>query len=109
MYTQPHTVTNIANWFTDRRGSDRVQIDAPASLRMLDPVGPERIEVRVRDVSTRGCKIHAPHFIQRGILVQIRFADAIAEGEVRYCVPAKTGFYAGVELRDVVTIPRVIA
>ena len=89
----------------ERRRSVRVPSDDPARLQVFSPLSPARSDVRVLDVSTHGLKLHVPEYLQPGTVVQIRLANSVVLGEVRYCLPASVGFHVGVSLEDVFENP----
>jgi hypothetical protein len=96
----------------ERRRAVRLKTDELACLRILNPASPDPIEIRVLNVSKGGFKLCVKQFLQRGTTVQIRHRETIAQGEVRYCVPAggrfqETGFYVGVQIQELLRIPRV--
>jgi hypothetical protein len=84
----------------DRRRFVRVPADEPASLRVLNPVSFARSPARVLDMSPEGLKLRVSEFLHPGSTIQIRLADTIAFGEVRYCKPAGSAFHVGVQLQD---------
>lgn len=85
----------------NRRIEARFSTDERAKMRVLRPLGPPGSEVRVLDISRGGLKLLVQEILQPGMLVQVRLKNAIALAEVRYCVPAHSGYYAGVKLQDV--------
>jgi hypothetical protein len=96
----------------ERRLTVRLKTDELACLRVLNPASPDPIEIRVLNVSKGGFKLCVKQFLQRGTTVQIRHRETIAQGEVRYCVPARdrfqeTGFHVGVQIHELLRIPRV--
>lgn len=89
------------NWHDERRRGPRIPTDDIAYLRILKPASPERLVVRVLDVSKGGFKLGLGKSLYPGCEVQIRLKDVVALGEVRYCVPAKVGFFAGIQIQAV--------
>jgi hypothetical protein len=67
---------------------------------MLHPVVGDWSNVRILDASKSGIRVQTSEFIQTGSLVQLRIKNTIVLGEVRYCVDAGDGFYAGVQVQD---------
>jgi len=82
-----------------------VNADESGYLRVLNPASSERLEVRILNVSTGGFKLWAAQFLQRGTTVQIRYRGVIAQGDVRYCVPGKSGFHLGVQIHEAFPVP----
>ena len=105
MTPQPQTGLASRETFRDRRRSARIATNDPAVLHLLNPASPERYDVRVLDVSKGGCKLLTSKYFQKGTLVQVRWRESVASGEVRYCVPAKDGFYVGVQVTDMFALP----
>jgi hypothetical protein len=94
----------------ERRLTVRIPTNDPGLLHVLNPASPERFEVRVLDVSKGGFKLLTTQYLHRGMSVQVRVGEIVAQGDVRYCVPARsrrneTGFYVGIEILDVFSIP----
>jgi len=89
----------------ERRRSARIPSNDLAHLHVFNPLSPDRWEVRVLNVSTHGLKLHVLEFLAPGTEVQIHLATSVALGEVRYCLPASTGFHIGVRLDDVFENP----
>ena len=89
----------------ERRSEPRVRVNFPGHLKILDPmtsVGPPH-DVQVIEISRKGLKIQTPRFVIPKTLVQIRFNNQVLLGEVRYCVKADSGYYAG--LRQIQDFP----
>lgn len=84
----------------ERRSEPRVRVRFTGRLKLLDPltsVGPPH-DVEVIEISRSGLKIRTPRYLILKTLVQIRFNGKAALGEVRYCIKADPGYYAGVKL-----------
>ena len=84
----------------ERRRHPRLATDDTASLQMLNPFSPGMWEVRIVDVSKSGLRTHTPKSLPEGSLIRVKMRYSVACGDVRYCVPADDGFYAGVRLHD---------
>jgi hypothetical protein len=84
----------------ERRQEPRTSTNDPGSMRMLHPVVGNWSNVRILDASKSGIRVQTSEFIQTGSLVQLRIKNTIVLGEVRYCVDAGDGFYAGVQVQD---------
>jgi hypothetical protein len=76
----------------------RVVTNDPASMKILNPFSPVRLDAQVLDVSPDGLKLSAHVSVKPGTLVQIRVKNQIALAEVRYCRHAGTDFDVGVEI-----------
>ena len=83
----------------ERRAFPRFETNDTATLTYLDPAFPEVASVRVLDVSKGGLKLWTNQSLDPGAQVQIHRGDEIAAADVRYCVPAKQGFHAGVKFQ----------
>jgi hypothetical protein len=84
----------------ERRRHPRVATNDPASLQVLNPFSTGAWEVRIVDVSKNGVRTYTPKSLEPGSLIKMRMQYSVACGDVRYCIPADDGFYAGVRLHD---------
>lgn len=84
----------------ERRRHPRVATNDPASLQVLNPFSDDIWAVRILDVSKSGLRAHTPINLPAGSLIKVRMHYSVACGDVRYCIPADDGFYAGVRLHD---------
>jgi hypothetical protein len=84
----------------ERRQQPRQATDNPASLQVLNPFSPGAWDVRIVDVSQSGLRTHTPKSLSPGSLIKVKMQYSVACGDVRYCIPAEQGFYAGVRLHD---------
>ena len=76
-------------------------VNQPASLKQLLPTASGRSEVRVLDISKDGLKLEVSERIDPGTLVQIRLAELIITGKIRYWVSVSDKFHLGVQIQDV--------
>jgi hypothetical protein len=84
----------------ERRRHPRTATDDPATLQVLAPFSVAIWDVRIVDTSKEGLRVHTPQILIPGSLIRVRMRYSVACGDVRYCVPADQGFYAGVRLHD---------
>jgi hypothetical protein len=84
----------------ERRRHTRIPANAPASVRILNPLSTARLEAMVLDTSREGLRLRIPESIPRGAIIQVLLADAIVLAEVRYCEPAGPEFRVGVRIQD---------
>lgn len=84
----------------EKRAFPRVAIDEPASLQVLNPFSASKWDVRIVDVSRGGLRTCTPNPLIKDSLIKIQMQFTVSCGDVRYCIPAETGFYAGVRLHD---------
>jgi hypothetical protein len=84
----------------EKRGYPRLATDQPASLQLLHPFSVDSWDVRIVDVSEGGLRTHTPRQLMPGSLIRLKMQFSVACGDVRYCIPAGSGFYAGVRLHD---------
>jgi hypothetical protein len=91
----------------ERRLDPRAPLDEPASVKILHPVvtSGDRLEGRAVNLSRSGLKLRIPEPMLPGTMVQVRFMDRIALGEIRYCIPTGQDFYVGVRFQDVMEMP----
>ena len=84
----------------DKRRYPRLATNEPASLQLLHPFSVDVWDARIVDVSEGGLRTHTPRQLMPGSLIRVKMQFSVACGDVRYCVPADSGFYAGVRLHD---------
>ncbi|MBZ5673255.1 MAG: PilZ domain-containing protein [Acidobacteriia bacterium] len=84
----------------ERRRHPRLATDDPASLQVLNPFSDDAWEVRIVDVSRSGLRTLTTKRLLPGSLVKVKMQYSVACGDVRYCIPADNGFYAGIRLHD---------
>lgn len=84
----------------EKRAYPRVATDEPAILQVLIPFSIESWDARIVDVSPGGLRTHTPRPLQPGSLIRVKMQFSIACGDVRYCIPAESGYYAGVRMHD---------
>jgi hypothetical protein len=84
----------------ERSREHRIPTDDPAKMQTFNPFSPEKIPIKVTDVSRNGLKVHSPQFAEQGTIVQVVFKGAIIFGEVRYCVAAGAEFDAGIQIQN---------
>jgi PilZ domain/Putative zinc-finger len=84
----------------ERRRHPRLATNDPASLQVLNPFSDDVWDVRIVDVSRSGLRTHTPKSLLPGSLIKVKMQYSVACGDVRYCIPADNGFYAGVRLHD---------
>ncbi len=84
----------------ERRRQPRLATNDPASVQILHPFSADIWDVRIVDVSKSGLRAHTPKSLLPGSLIKVKMQYSVACGDVRYCIPADNGFYAGVRLHD---------
>ena len=85
---------------SERRAYPRIATDEPAVLQVLIPFSRDAWAARIVDVSRGGLRTHTPKPLQPGSLIRVKMQFSIACGDVRYCIPAESGYYAGIRLHD---------
>jgi PilZ domain len=82
-------------------------MDEPASAKILHPAvtASDRVDGRLVNLSRSGLKLRVPAPMLPGTIVQVRFMDRIALGEIRYCIPTGSEYYVGVRFQDVMDMP----
>ena len=85
---------------SDKRRHPRVVTNEPATIQVINPFCIDIWDVRIVDVSKGGLRTYTPKSLMPGSLIKVRMQYSVACGDVRYCVPADNGFYAGVRLHD---------
>jgi hypothetical protein len=89
----------------EKRREHRIPTNDPGQMQTFSPFSPAKITVQITDISRNGLRVHTPHFMGRGTVVQVRFRQAIILGEVRYCVADGAEFDAGIQIQDVIPRP----
>jgi hypothetical protein len=84
----------------DKRRYPRVVTDEAAALQVINPFSVDSWDVRIVNVSKGGLRTYTPNNLLPGSLLKIKMRYSVACGDVRYCVRADNGFYAGVRLHD---------
>ena len=84
----------------EKRGYPRVVTNLAATIQGLNPFSIDIWQVRIINVSTGGLRVYAPKSLMPESLIKVKMPYSVACGDVRYCLPADDGFYAGVRLHD---------
>jgi hypothetical protein len=85
---------------TERRREIRTAVDAPASIKLLDPItstSPPQ-HGRVIEISRNGMKLRAQRLMFRRTLIQVRVQGKMVLGVVKSCVRDGDEFQIGVQL-----------
>jgi hypothetical protein len=91
----------------ERRHDHRFVTQDFAVLQIVNPFSVERFNIRLVDISKNGLGLHMQTGLIPGSLVQLRIKDYIAFGESRYCLPAATGFFVGIQIHDYISLKSV--
>jgi hypothetical protein len=86
----------------DRRRHPRVLMDAPARVKLLNPLetmGPSK-PARVIEISRSGMKVHAKGDFMIGAVIQIIVKETFYLGTVRHTRQTDDGFDVGVRLNE---------
>lgn len=90
-----------AAWYgTERRREIRTAVDAPASIKLLDPItstSPPQ-HGRVIEISRNGMKLRAQRLMFRRTLIQVRVQGKMVLGVVKSCVQDGNEYQIGVQL-----------
>lgn len=90
-----------------RAGEARVETDECAFIQMMNPFSTDRLPVGILNYSESGVGVRSATFLPRGAEVWLFRGKARLIGTIRYCVPAKDGFRAGIHLyRKIGVMPR---
>jgi hypothetical protein len=82
------------------RREHRIPVEHPIILTVLGD-HEIRLVASVKDASPRGVGIETAERLPPGAAVKIEIGDSIFLGEVMYCRAAGRGFFAGIELTQV--------
>lgn len=86
----------------ERRSELRTVVNEPATLQSLSPLLLETFDVQVTDVSKSGISVQLSKHLPAQSEVKIRRGTVLLFGEVRYCVPVKGGFRAGIKIKETI-------
>jgi hypothetical protein len=78
-------------------------MNQPATLQSLSPLIVEPFDVHVLDVSKGGMCVQLERHVAAQSEVKVRLRGLLIFGQVKYCVPARGGFRAGIKIKE--TIP----
>jgi hypothetical protein len=84
----------------DRRGEARVEADDSSFMELLNPIAPDRLPVKILNTSNRGVCVGCATFVPRGAEVRVFLGNVQLFGRIRYCMPAKEGFRAGIQITE---------
>ena len=82
----------------EKRRQARVETDARAFLQVMNPFSSDRLLVSVLDHSETGMGIRTATYLPPGAEVWVFCWKARLIGTIRYCVPVKEGFRAGIDV-----------
>lgn len=82
----------------EQRREPRFESDERGVMHMLYPQSPEPVNVRIVNVSKSGMCVRTPIFLVRNSEVKVAATKQVIIGQVRYCVPARDGFQAGLRI-----------
>jgi hypothetical protein len=88
----------------EKRTQPRRTTDTHGVLQRISPFFPDRVNVRILDVSGDGMRVGAPVSLEPGTTVKVRLKRTIAFGEVRYCRAVGSAYHAGVLLQNDIQI-----
>src|SRR5581483_4933351 len=89
----------------ERRREPRISTSDAATLRLLHPFSPKRLDIWILNVSKSGLGFQTDRPMEHQTIVQIRLNGVIILGEVCYCVPNDGAFVCGVAIQDVFPTP----
>jgi hypothetical protein len=84
----------------DKRREPRTATDDPGVLQRIVPFSPDRLLIRIIDVSKGGMQVSAPVSLERGTMIKVLLKGLIAFGEVRHCRAVGASYRAGIQLYD---------
>lgn len=91
----------------DRRKERRFATNGAAKVRLLlDPVSNDVVDVRILDVSRSGMRLCVPKRLMQGAPLMIRSGKNVAFGRVRHCTVERGEIIVGVQIDDVIPVPR---
>jgi hypothetical protein len=84
----------------EKRSEPRISTDDAGVLQKILPFSPDRLPIRILDVSKGGMKVGVLDSLEPGTSVKVRLQAMIAFGEVRYCRTAGGSYHAGIQLHN---------
>jgi hypothetical protein len=84
----------------EKRCEPRVTTDEAGVLQKINPFSPDRLNVRVLEVSKGGMRVSGPNSLEPGTNVKVLLNSEIAFGEVRHCRMVGGAYHAGIQLHD---------
>lgn len=90
----------------ERRSETRFPADDPALITILQVDSHPRLEGQVLDTAQNGMRLRLSIALEPGVLIQIRGKGAITMAEVRYCIPAGSGFHIGARILSTMAAPQ---
>jgi hypothetical protein len=99
-YMAELTSTDQSLLLGEKRGQQRHATNDPALLRVLVPFSNDSWGVRIVNVSMGGLRTYTPKILLPGSLIKVTMQYSVSCGDVRYCEPGESGFYAGVRLHN---------
>ena len=82
----------------ERLSEPRVPTDDPAVITILHADSHPHLEGRILNTSKNGLRLSLGVPLDPGVLIQIRRKEVITMAEVRYCIPADSGFRIGARI-----------
>jgi hypothetical protein len=86
----------------DKRREPRIATNEAGVLQKINPFSPDRLDVRILDVSKEGMRVAGPNSLEPGTSVKVRLRGMIAFGEVRHCRMVGGAYQAGIQLHDAI-------
>jgi hypothetical protein len=97
--------TNVVN---DRRSESRSSADRVVEVRIMKGMR-RTVPAHLIEVSLSGLRIRLDHRVAEGTQVEVLVDEEHVFGVVRYCVPAKDKFDAGVLIRYAIRLQNMSA
>jgi hypothetical protein len=82
----------------ERRSQPRKLVELPATLRVAGP--PDRIPVRIIDVSESGLGMEMSVAVPIGASVQVEMEAGTAIGEIRHCAKRRDAYRTGMRIQE---------
>ena len=77
----------------NRRAEMRIQVDKPATVKVLTGAAPDLLDATLIDLSPTGAGLRLSVFIMRGLPIEVEWLEGTIRGRVEYCRALNTGGY----------------
>jgi hypothetical protein len=91
---------------TEQRRHARIDTDERATMRLISPMVLEFSEIRIVNVSLGGLMLRTERRLTPGTIIQIRVKGTFILAEVRHASLKDDGYYVGVRVQDLLTVPQ---
>lgn len=77
----------------NNRRETRVEVNKPATLKLLTGVSDLQLDGMLVDLSSSGAGLRLRDFVMRGLAIEIEWSGGMVRGKVQYCRQLNSGGY----------------